>query len=184
MRIEIVKNIIAVNKKRLPNNFPNLEKVGVRIGGGAHGSVYRYGRGRVIKFGIKWASDENFKKLKAFVKKTKRHKAIVNVYNCGRFNKRFYWLVMEHLSKELTSIEENIYLPRFEGYMSRYWYNKPRWAYNPRYDFNQFPKKWKTLLRSMITIKERHIDLHPGNIMRNTKGEPKMIDIESFVWSY
>ncbi len=181
INIEQVERVVAKHNLPLPDNFPDLNRVGDEIGKGIHGTVYRYGKGRVIKFGCHWAEDEKFKALDAFVKKTKRHKAVVDIYSCGRLGDKFYWLVMEYLPKEITRKERDEYWPRVEGHMSRYWYKDPFWTKSSRYDLNQFPKKWKTMLRSMATIKEKHLDLHSGNVRRNGKGEPKMIDIESFI---
>lgn len=182
MNIEAVKIIVAKQKSPLPENFPDLKKVGNQVGRGIHGTVYRYGKNRVIKFGVDWAGNKKFEELNTFVKKTKRHKAVVNVYNCGRLDTEFYWLVMEYLPKELTQKEVLEYWPKLAGHMARHWYQKPFWAKSSRYNLSQFPKKWKTMLRSMATIEEQHHDMHRYNIRRNSKGEPKMIDIESFVW--
>jgi len=182
MNIHEVRRMAEAHPKA--KNFPDLDKVGGMLGWGAHGTVYKYGERKAIKFGSKWATDKRYKKLKKFIKKTKRYKAVVNVYDCGRVGEEMYWIIMEYLPKPLSSKERCGHIYTLKGYMMRSWYKGGKnWSHDKAYDLKRLPKRWQTLARSMRRIKERHIDMHTGNILKNKKGEPKMIDIESFVWN-
>jgi hypothetical protein len=155
-------------------NEVDFTKVGKVIGEGAHGRVYQYGRGKVIKFS--WSDfDNDVKDMTELISVVKRFKAIPKIYNFGAHwgADPFYWVIMERLPKAITKSKD-----------LRMMYFLTEMVYG-RGSLRGLIEPWKSLGRSLLRLDRaygyQHDDMHEGNVMFDRDGNPKLIDLESFL---
>jgi len=147
----------------------DTRKIGKYLGGGLHGTVFKYGKDKIVK--ISFANDD-FYIMKKLVSIVKRFKCVPKIYGFGG-NEEIYWVAMEYLPKEITRPCDIRRLYRIDNMV--YCHKSLRGLHEP----------WKTLGRSLLRLYNRYgyryDDFAVSNAGFDRHGNPKMIDLESFI---
>lgn len=103
----------------------------------------------------------------------KKSSPVVKIHKYGKFKNNddiYYFYVMDKLKPIKPLLMERDQLA-FEIEKS----------INYQVVLADLPQPAKSLVRQLINCKYKYADFHGGNIMKNKKGEFKLIDLESFI---
>lgn len=149
----------------------DTSKIGKYIGEGAHGAVFKYGKDKVIKLSFADYTDD-IDDMKKLVSVVRRFKAVPHIHGIGG-NGEVYWVTMEYLPRRITDRFDLRMLYRVEEMV--YCHKSLRGLSEP----------WKSLGRSLLRLYNKygycHGDVQDGNARFDKHGNPKMIDLESFI---